>query len=405
MKPALLVAGSVRAMGRNKLRTGFMMLGTLIGVAALSTVMALGEVTQDKVLSDISRVFSGSTIFLSGGSGMMSDDPRDGGPSSTLTLEDMAVMETQIPAVTAVDPMQAGGTRTVVHEGRASDIRILGQTDKAEVVWNRGVSRGSFLTADDVASTARVALIGEQVVTDLFPDGDPIGEQIRIGAVPFRVVGVLEPFGIDPHGLDRDNEIVVPVTTVMRRLRNVDYIASAKILVDPAADLDATVFAVEDLLRERHGLASDRANDFQMITPVQVEQAIEAGNRVFTVFLPIVAVISILVGGVVVANLMLMSVAERRGEIGLRKAVGARPRDIWWQFVLETVAITTTSGVLALGVAALALQVIARAWDRAVAYPWELSFLGLGVAVLVGLAAGVLPARRAAALDPIVSLR
>jgi putative ABC transport system permease protein len=123
------------------------------------------------------------------------------------------------------------------------------------------------------------------------------------------------------------------------------------------------------------------------------------------VFLPIVAIVSILVGGVVVANLMLMSVTERRGEIGLRKAVGARPRDIWWQFVLEATAITTLGGVLALGVSALTLQVIVRAMDRAAAFPWEVSLLGLGIAALVGLAAGVLPARRAARLDPIVSLR
>ena len=325
MKPGRLVASSVRAMARHRLRTFFMMLGTLIGVAALTVVIALGEATQDRVLTDIARVFSGSTIFLSAGSGMVSDDPRQGGPSSTLTLDDIAVMRAEIPAITAVDPMQFAGTRTVVRAGRASDVRVVGQTEEADVVWNRGVSRGVFLSAEDVASTARVALVGEQVVADLFPDADPIGQQIRIGTVPFRVVGVLERFGIDPHGLDRDNEIVVPVTTVMRRLRNVDYLASAKLLVDPEADLEATVFAIEDLLRERHGLASDQPNDFHMITPVQVEEAIEAGNRVFTVFLPIVALISILVGGVVVANLMLMAVSERRGEIvglGIRSIVG-----------------------------------------------------------------------------------
>jgi putative ABC transport system permease protein len=250
-----------------------------------------------------------------------------------------------------------------------------------------------------------VALIGEKVAADLFGEADPIGEQIRIASVPFEVLGILEPYGIDPHGLDLDNEIIVPVTTVMRRLNNVDYLASAKILVDTKTDLDATVFAIEDVLRERHGLAANQQNDFHMITPVQVEHMVESANDLFTVFLPIVAIISILVGGVVVANLMLMSVNERRQEIGLRKAIGARSRDVWWQFVLEATLVTTLGGVLALGVGATALQFIARAMDADPAFPWPVTFMGMGIAVLVGLVAGVMPARRAARMDPIASLR
>lgn len=405
MRTVRMIAGGLRAMRRNMLRTFFMMLGTVIGVAALTVVVALGEVTQDEVLSKINRLFSGSTIFLSAGSGMTGDDPRAGGSSPTLTLADMEAIEAEIPAIQASDPMQLGGTRSVLYQGNTSDVRILGQTDKAEIVWNRGVSRGSFFTPEDVRSTARVALLGERVAGDLFQDSDPIGRQIRIGAVPFVVLGVLEPFGVDPHGLDRDNEIVVPVTTLMRRLDNVDYLASAKILVDPAADLDATVLAIENLLRERHGLAPTEPNDFYMITPVQVEEAIEASNRIFTVFLPIVALVAIVVGGGVVANVMLISVHERRGEIGLRKAIGARSRDVWWQFLLEATAITTAGGIVAIGLGVLVVQFISRAMEKTAAYPWEVSFLGLGVAMAVGLVAGVVPARRAAQLDPITALQ
>jgi putative ABC transport system permease protein len=405
MKTSRMIASSFRAMGRHKLRTFFMMLGTLIGVAALTLVVALGQATQSKVLSGIERMFSGSAILLSAGSGMMGNDPREGGPTSTFTLDDVEALKQSVPAIELIDPNQMAGTRTVVYQGVSTEVRLTGKSESAEVVWNRSVSRGSFFTAADVQSSARVALIGEKVAADLFGEADPIGEQIRIASVPFEVLGILEPYGIDPHGLDLDNEIIVPVTTVMRRLNNVDYLASAKILVDTKTDLDATVFAIEDVLRERHGLAANQQNDFHMITPVQVEHMVESANDLFTVFLPIVAIISILVGGVVVANLMLMSVNERRQEIGLRKAIGARSRDVWWQFVLEATLVTTLGGVLALGVGATALQFIARAMDADPAFPWPVTFMGMGIAVLVGLVAGVMPARRAARMDPIASLR
>jgi putative ABC transport system permease protein len=405
MKTSRMIASSFRAMGRHKLRTFFMMLGTLIGVAALTLVVAIGQGTRSKVLSGIERMFSGSAILLSAGSGMMGSDPREGGPTSTLTLDDIEALKQSVPAIELIDPNQMAGTRTVVSQGAATEVRVTGKSESAEVVWNRSVSRGSFFTAADVQASGRVALIGEKVAADLFGDADPIGQQIRIANVPFEVLGVLEPYGIDPHGLDLDNEIIVPVTTVMRRLNNVDYLASAKILVDTKADLDATVFAIEDVLRERHGLAANQQNDFHMITPVQVEHMVSSANKMFTTFLPIVAIISILVGGVVVANLMLMSVNERRQEIGLRKAIGARSRDVWWQFVLEATLVTTLGGVLALGVGATALQFIARAMDADPAFPWPVTFMGMGIAVLVGLVAGVMPARRAARMDPIASLR
>lgn len=405
MKTRYMMAASVRSMRRNGLRTFFMMVGTLIGVAALTIVMALGRGTERAVLSGIERLFSGSTILLSAGSGMMGGDPRSGGPTTTLTLHDIEAIEAAVPAVEVSDPMQMGGTQAVTFEGRASDVRVIGQSDKAEVVWNRGVTRGSFITETDMQASARVALIGERVAADLFPDIDPIGQSIRIGTVPFQVLGVLEPFGIDPHGLDKDNEIIVPTTTLMRRLRNVDYIASAKLLVDSNADLDATVFAIEDLLRERHGLAANEQNDFSMITPVRVEEMVAESHRVFTVLLPIVAIIAIVGGGVVVANLMLLSVNERRSEIGLRKALGARTRDVWWQFVLEATVVTTVGGILALVISVSALPFITRAMDAHVVFPWEVALLGLAIAVAVGLVAGVVPARRAAQLDPVDALR
>jgi putative ABC transport system permease protein len=293
----------------------------------------------------------------------------------------------------------------VSYERATSDIRVLGHSHTSPEVWNRGTDQGSYFSQADVQSAARVAVVGTNAVADLFGDVDPIGQQIRIGTVPFDVIGVLEPYGIDPHGIDKDNEIHVPYTTVMRRLRNVDYIAASKIMVDPDADLDGTVEAVAALLRARHGLAASEPDDFRMFTPMQVRRMVESANSTFGVFLPIVALIAILAGGVVVVNLMLLSVNERRNEIGLRKAIGARTRDVWWQFVLEATAVTTVGGLLAIG---LGVGIVKLAQMHGMAgseFPWPVTLLGLGVAMAVGLVSGVFPARRAARMDPIDALR
>jgi putative ABC transport system permease protein len=392
-------------MRRSKLRTFFMMLGTLIGVTALTVVMALGRGTQAALMRDIERMFSGSTIILNAGSGMRPGGPHGSGPTTTLLPEDIAAIETEVPAVLMADRLQGIGAADVVFEGNVSDIRILGHSEHGPEVWNRGAGRGAYFTAADVATAARVAVIGTTAARNLFGDTDPIGRQIRIGTVPLDVIGVLEPFGVDPHGIDKDNEIHVPYTTAMRRLRNVDYLAASKILVDPGADLDATVLAIEDLLRRRHQLAPGEPNDFSMHTPTQVRQMVAASHSTFGVLLPIVAVIAIVASGVVVANLMLLAVGERRHEIGIRKAIGARTRDVWWQFVLEATAVTTLGGVLAIAAGMLILQYLKLHGAADFIFPWPVTLLGLGIAMAVGLVAGALPARRAARMHPVDALR
>jgi putative ABC transport system permease protein len=382
MKTSRVISSSLRMMSRNKLRTSFMMLGTVIGVTALTVVMALGRGTQDAVLSQIERMFSGSAIILFAGSGMIGGGPQGSGPPTTLVPEDIAAIEADVPAVLVADRLQEMGTSEVIFEGNVADVKILGHSQYSP----RGVSRGSYFADQDVATSARVAVIGTTAVDALFGDVDPIGRQIRIGSVPFEVIGVLEPFGIDPHGIDKDNEIHVPYTTLMRRLRNIDYIAVSKILVDPDADLDETVLAIEQVLRGRHGLGPDEPNDFHMITPAQVREMVAASNRTFGVFLPLVALISLFAGGFVIANLMLLSVNERRHEIGLRKAIGARTRDVWWQFVLESTAITTVGGLLAIAVGILILQFIRMHGFADFVFPWSVTLVGLGVAAFVGLA-------------------
>ncbi len=405
MRSGRLIRHGFRDMGRHRLRTFFMMLGTFIGVLALTIVVAIGQGTRDTMISRIDKIFSGSSIMLSASGGGSRGGPHSAGPVTTLTIDDLDAIQSSIPTVKVWDPMLLAGSREVVYQGNSNTVRVMGHSSNYEEVWSRGANRGSLFGDAEVRSSARVALVGETVERELFQGADPIGLQIRIGSVPFEVIGVLDAIGTDLHGWDRDNEVIVPYTTAMRRIMNVDYIGSAKLLANSDAEIESSVAAIETLLRERHALAADEPNDFSMFTPVQVQQMVGSMNRIFTLFLPIVAGVSLLIGGIVVANLMIMGVNERRAEIGLRKAVGARQNDIRMQFLLESSLVTVVGGIFALIVAVGALTFVSRAMDFENVMPWEAAVLGLVAAVLVGLVAGVTPARRAAALEPVSTLR
>jgi putative ABC transport system permease protein len=294
--------------------------------------------------------------------------------------------------------------REVAYGGRSAEILIEGHAETADIAWSRSASRGAFLTAADVASAERVALVGEAVVDELFAGSDPIGAQIRVGTVPFRVIGVLEPGGTDPHGIDRDHVVMVPITTMMRRVANIDWVGHAKLVLTTGTDLDMAVLEIGDILRRRHGIGSDDPDDFAMFTPLQVQRTVGEANRVFTLLLPLIASISIVVGGLVVANLMFLTVNERRSEIGLRKAVGAREGDLRFQFLAESAAVTSLGGIVASAVAFVLVAVLSMHGLPA-AMPWAAAAGGIGISMLVGIVAGVAPARRAAALDPARTLR
>ncbi len=405
MKTQRIIRYGLRDLGRHRLRTFFMMLGTFVGVLALTLVVAIGQGTRDSVMGNIERMFGGNSILLSAGGGGMMGGPRGAGPTTTLVMEDLDEILSTVPGVVVYDPMVMASEREVVYQGNSSSVRVIGHSENHEEVWDRGVSRGAFFGEAEVQSSARVALVGETLVREVFEGADPIGLQLRVGTVPFDVIGVLDSMGIDPHGWDRDNEVIIPVTTMMRRVMNIDYVQSAKMLVSDAGELDGAVLAIESLLQERHALAEGVPNDFSMITPTQVREMVGSMNRVFTLFLPLLAGVSLLIGGIVVANLMLMGVNERRSEIGLRKAMGASAGDIRTQFLLESTLVTLVGGVLALVVGAVVLGIIAQGMEIPSVMPWQAALLGLGAAVVVGIVAGVFPAKRAAELDPVSTLR
>lgn len=405
MKKSRLIRSGFQSMIRHKLRTFFMMIGVVIGIMALTLIISLGKGTEKEVMSNIERMFSASNIMISAGGGRMMGGPQAGGPTTTLTMADMEALQEAIPNVDMWDPMIMIFGREVKYKDQNTNLMIFGHSPAAEDVWNRGVTSGIFFTEADMESSARVALIGQNAARTLFGDEDPLNKQIRIGTVPFRVIGVLELMGTDPHGMDRDDEIHAPITTVMRRLMNVDYIQSAKLHVRDANQMDGNVELIKQMLRERHQLAEGEPDDFSIMTPVEVQEMVSASNRIFNILLPLIAGISLIVGGVVVATLMLITVNERTSEIGLRKAVGARAKDILFQFIMETTVITLMGGFVGILLGILGVLGMASMMQMPSFVSWQALLLGIAFSVIIGMIAGVVPARKAAAMDPVTTLR
>ena len=397
-----LVTQSVRSMARYKLRTGWMMVGSLVGVAALTFAVSLGQGLQRKVMKTIHQVMGDGAVLIIGGGSRMMGSPRAG--AVRLTVDDIASVAKEVPGIADWDP-QADLTEPVRRADATATVRVLGESEHWRQVWGRGVSRGEPFDAAAVAGSSRVALIGETVAHALFPGEDPVGAEIQVGAVSFRVIGVLEPFGVDMHGMDRDNEIVVPISTLMRRLTNVDAIGAAKLLVTDPARASETARDVREVLRRRHAIDRDQPDDFMIVTALQAQRMVAMIQRVLLVYVPLAAGIVLLVGGIVAAALMLGAVNERVSEIGLRRAVGAQTADIRRQFALETAAIVLVGGVAGIAIAYVGVSLIARRLQLAGAFSWSAVAIGIGAAAVTGWLAGVLPARRAAGLHPIDALR
>jgi putative ABC transport system permease protein len=402
MRTARLLRQSLRGMARSRMRSGFMMLGSLVGVAALTFVVSVAGAANRKMLTTVRQLFGGPSILIFGRGGLITGGPR--AEAARLTLDDLEAVAREVPGIADWDAQQGLGS-PVRHGDASATARVLGQTERSERVWSRSVSRGEFFDGAAVTGASRVALIGETVVRDLFGGEEPLGAEIMIGSVRFRVIGILERFGTDAHGMDRDDEVVVPLSTMMRRVMNVDTIQGAKLLVNDPAAIAATADEVERVLRERHGLSSGQRNDFVIRTALQVQEMVAKVQRVLFLFLPLVAGVSLLAGSAVAASLMLSSVNERVAEIGLRRAVGARPEDIQRQFLLETAVTALGGGLLGLAVGCAAALWVARRMSLGEVFSWQAILLGITAAAVTGLLAGVLPARRAARLQPADALR
>lgn len=391
MNRKLLLQNSVRIMLRNKLRTLFMSIGVMIGVATLIAGQSLGAGAEKQIKQRVNKMFGPGTIFLF---------------SRTLTYADIEAIEESMDQVVASSPRYGGAESEISYQGINRQAAVFGHTEQAEFVWNRGVTEGRFFSSEDLAKKARVALIGHRLVALLFGQGtDPVGEEILIDSSPFRIVGVLESAGIDPHGEDRDEDIFVPITTAMRRLNNTDYIGVAKLVVSNHDLVDEDAEQISAILRDQHDIVEGEKEDFAIYTSKFAGRMILKANRVLNVYMMAAAGIVLLVAAIVIATIMLVVVRERVAEIGLRKALGATEKNIGFQFLAETLVITLVSGVVGIGLGLGVASLVSTHIAMPVIVTMNSIVLCLAAAVIVGLASGIAPARRAARLDPVKALR
>jgi putative ABC transport system permease protein len=390
------------ALGANKMRTLLTMLGIIIGVAAVITMIALGSGAQQAVEDRISGL-GANLLFVRPGAGHSRGVRLAAGAVENIDADDVAALRRECPSVLAVVP-EATSSYQVEFENRNWNTRVTGTTPEYEWVRNAPVASGSYFTHGDDQRRARVCLLGRTVVDNLFEDLDPVGRAVRIRGLSFTVRGVLQEKGIQGWW-NQDDQILIPVQTALHRVMGRDRYSSLALRVANEDLMDAATLEVETVLRRQHKLGPGEENDFTVRSMSDVASTLGEASRTFTVLLASIALVSLLVGGIGIMNIMLVSVTERTREIGVRMAMGARRRDILAQFLIESVALAVVGGLV--GVAfGVALAALLSRW-----YDWNTLISPLSVAVsftfalAVGVFFGLYPARKASLLDPIEALR
>ena len=403
MSPRVLLSLAWRSVRRNVFRSLLTILGVVIGVASVVVMVAVGLGAQSEVTARINNLGT-NLVVITPGATTTGGVSGGSGSFNRLTVDDSEFLAKESTLLAAVSPVVQ--TRGLVIAGNTNWRSTINGVDVSypEIrAWE--VASGRFFTKEEVRARRKVALLGQTTAKALFADSDPVGSQIRIGQVPVEVIGVLAAKGQTAEGTDQDDIILAPYTTVQTRMSGRVYIAQILGSALSSDDVPDAVAEVKELMRESHGLGANDPDDITVRDQSSLGEAAKATTRVMTLLLSAVASISLLVGGIGIMNIMLVSVTERTLEIGIRRALGARSRDVLAQFLVESVVLSGFGGLLGatLGVTGAWILGAATGWATQVS-PATLA-LAMGFAIGVGVFFGWYPARRAAALDVIEALR
>jgi putative ABC transport system permease protein len=394
------VAASLR---RNRMQSGLTVLGVGIGIAAVICTAALGAAGAHRVQSQIDALGE-DFIWIRAGSQNAGGVRSGSGGARTLTAEDAAAIERGVASVAACSPV-AQGREQIVVPGENWNTRYQGVWPSFFDIRRRTVGAGTLFGEADESGSTRVLVLGEAVAERLFGDENPVGRLVRINRFPFKVIGVLESRGADRGGVDRDDVMFVPLSTALRNLDRRDWVSDIMCAVKSPDQTDLATAEAALLLRVRHALEPDEPDDFQIQRPVETLRMRAQTASTLTAMLTSMGAVSLIVGGVGIMNIMLVSVTERRREIGVRMAIGARVRDIRWQFLLEAAAIGLAGGVVGIGGGWTAAQALSTwfAWPTVI----EASVMGWAAAAAIGAGVvfGYLPAHQASRFDPIEAMR
>ncbi len=394
---------ALRALARNKLRAFLTMLGIIIGVGAVIAMVAIGEGAKSAIRAQIASLGTNVLIVLPGSNSQ--GGVRFGtGNVNTLVDADARAMVQELRSVSFASPVLRRPEQVIAGNLNWGTL-AQGVAPEFQQIRDWQVAEGRFLHEGDMDSAAKVAVIGQTVATQLFGNDNPVDAVIRIRNIPFRVVGLLVAKGQTGQGTDQDDTVMIPYTTMQKRLMRITWVQSIVVKAVSAERVQETQEQISSLLRQRHHIGQDREDDFNVRNLSDIAEAASTTARVMAVLLGSVASISLLVGGIGIMNIMLVSVTERTREIGIRMAVGARSRDIMLQFLVEAVVMAATGGLIGIFLGIGSSEVL-KEWAQ---WPTLISPTIVAIAFLfsgaVGVFFGFYPAKKAANLDPIEALR
>jgi putative ABC transport system permease protein len=407
MNPLQTIRVAIRALLRNKMRSFLTTLGIIIGVAAVIAMVAIGEGAKAKVEQSFASMGSNLLIVLPGSTA--AGGARGGfGSMPTLTWDDLKAIRTEVPSVKYA-AAQLRANAQIQAEDQNWSTSVYGTTPEYFAIRNWTVSQGAAMTDSDVDSSAKVVFLGKTVVTQLFgASADPVGQLVRIKGVPFEVAGVLQAKGQTPTGQDYDDAAFIPIKSFQTKIQGglQNYITGVIFVgANSQADTHRAETQVSNLLRDRHHIQPGADDDFSIRNLTELASAQEEGTRTMTTLLAGIAAVSLLVGGIGIMNIMLVSVTERTREIGVRMAVGAKPRHILAQFLVEALTLSIAGGVLGLVLGIGAAQRLASQFNWPMLIQPGIVVIAVCFSALVGIGFGLYPARKASRLDPIEALR
>jgi putative ABC transport system permease protein len=396
---------ALRALRRNIIRTLLTMLGIIIGVAAVITTVGIGNGAKAQIEAQIATLGQ-NVILVFSGSMTRSGVHTGWGGAGTLTIEDADAIRREIPSVIGVSPELRSSSQ--VTAGNQNWVpQILGESPDYFDIRQWPIIDGASFSEQDVRGANKVAVIGKTTAQQLFGSDNPIGQVLRIGVknVPFTIVGLLSPKGLSMNGSDQDDIVIVPYTSAMKRILGVTTLRSINVQAADAKLLPVVQQQITELLRQRHRVQPGRDDDFTVRGQQDIAEMATAQSKTMGMLLAAVALVSLIVGGIGIMNIMLVSVTERTREIGIRMAVGARSGDVLLQFLIEAVTLSLIGGLIgiSLGIAASKAVQLWMLWPIKIPIPWMVvAFLSSAV---IGIAFGFYPAWKASRLDPIDALR